>query len=88
MPGTRKARGDRLTDRQKIADKKSMVQKRVILILVLLSFPIPYYFTIVGLFRYRFPLEPLLMIFAAYTLERSAWRLTGGATERLLPVKS
>jgi 4-amino-4-deoxy-L-arabinose transferase-like glycosyltransferase len=59
-----------------------------LVLIFLLSFPIPYYFTIVGLFRYRFPLEPLLMIFAAYTLERSAWRLTGGATERLLPVKS
>ena len=44
------------------------------LLLFFLSFPLPYYFTIVGLFRYRFPLEPLLMIFAAYALQWLAWR--------------
>lgn len=34
--------------------------------------PIPYYFTVVAHGRYRFPIEPLLMIFASYTIYRIA----------------
>jgi 4-amino-4-deoxy-L-arabinose transferase-like glycosyltransferase len=44
------------------------------MLLFLLSFPLPYYFTVVGLLRYRFPLEPLLMVFAAYALQWLGWR--------------
>jgi hypothetical protein len=35
-----------------------------------LTLPLPYYFTIVGLFRYRFPVETVLMIPAAYAAYR------------------
>jgi 4-amino-4-deoxy-L-arabinose transferase-like glycosyltransferase len=38
--------------------------------LCLLSLPLPYYFTVVAHGRYRFPVEPLLMIFAGYTIYR------------------
>ena len=38
--------------------------------LVLLSFPLLYYFTIVGIYRYRFPIEPILMIFSGYAIHR------------------
>jgi 4-amino-4-deoxy-L-arabinose transferase-like glycosyltransferase len=40
------------------------------ILLVIISLPLPYYFTISGYFRYRFPIEPLLIIFAAYTIYR------------------
>ena len=59
-----------------------------LVLIFLLTLPLPYYFTVVGLFRYRFPLETLLMVFAAHTLERVAWRLTGRATEWLRPAKA
>lgn len=45
-----------------------------LLLIFLLTFPLPYYFTIVGLFRYRFPLEPLLLVIAAYALQQLARR--------------
>jgi len=37
----------------------------------LLFLPAIYYFTIVGVFRYRFPSEALLIVFAGYTLDRA-----------------
>ena len=40
-----------------------------LILLFLIFFPLPYYFTVVGLFRYRFPMEAILMLFAAYTLQ-------------------
>ena len=39
-----------------------------LVMLFLLLFPISYYLTIVDYFRYRFPLEPILMVFAGYTI--------------------
>jgi 4-amino-4-deoxy-L-arabinose transferase-like glycosyltransferase len=39
-----------------------------LVLLFLLSLPLPYYFTVVHIFRYRYPIEPLLMIFASYTV--------------------
>jgi 4-amino-4-deoxy-L-arabinose transferase-like glycosyltransferase len=35
-----------------------------------LCFPIGYYITIVGLYRYRYPVEPILILFAALVIER------------------
>lgn len=46
-----------------------------LVLLFLLSFPLPYYFTVVGLFRYRFSIEPILLIFVGYTLYWLAPRL-------------
>ena len=56
-----------------------------LLLLILFSLPLPYYFTIVGLFRYRFPVEPLMMIFAAYTMQHviSRWRWNVAANHGL-----
>jgi hypothetical protein len=39
-----------------------------LVLLFLLLLPIPYYLTHVRLFRYRFPIEPILMVFAGYTM--------------------
>jgi len=39
-----------------------------LVLLFLLSLPLPFYFTWVNIFRYRYPIEPLLMIFASYTV--------------------
>jgi hypothetical protein len=41
-----------------------------LVLLFLISLPLPYYFTLVNIFRYRFPIEPLLIIFASYTIYR------------------
>jgi len=41
-----------------------------LVLLFLLSLPFPYYLTVAHIFRYRFPVEPILLIFAAYTLYR------------------
>ena len=46
-----------------------------LLFLITLSFTLPYYFTIVGLFRYRFSIEPLLIVFAGYTIYWCAHRI-------------
>jgi len=53
------------------------VRKRDVhlVLLFLLTFPLPYYFTVVGIFRYRFPIEPLLMVFAGYTMYWCAYRI-------------
>jgi 4-amino-4-deoxy-L-arabinose transferase-like glycosyltransferase len=46
-----------------------MKEKKIQLILIfLLTLPLPYYFTILRAFRYRFPCEPMLLVFAAYTI--------------------
>lgn len=42
-----------------------------LLLLAMLSLPIPYYLTNFARFRYRFPIEPILMVFAGYAI----WRL-------------
>jgi 4-amino-4-deoxy-L-arabinose transferase-like glycosyltransferase len=39
-----------------------------------LVLPLIYYFTIVGIFRYRFPVEPILIVFAGYTIYWIAYR--------------
>jgi 4-amino-4-deoxy-L-arabinose transferase-like glycosyltransferase len=36
--------------------------------LFLIILPLPYYFTTVGVFRYRYPIEPLLIVLAGYAL--------------------
>ena len=41
-----------------------------LLLMALLSLPVPYYLTWFTRFRYRFPVEPLLIIFAAYAVVR------------------
>jgi 4-amino-4-deoxy-L-arabinose transferase-like glycosyltransferase len=41
-----------------------------LVLLFLLALPLPYYFTLVRAFRYRFPIEPILIVFAAYTVYR------------------
>jgi len=38
--------------------------------LALLSLPLPYYLTNFGRFHYRFPVEPILMVFGSYALYR------------------
>ncbi len=40
----------------------------------ILSLPIPYYFTIITDWRYRFPVEVIGLVFAAYTLYRLVHR--------------
>ena len=52
--------------------KRSDIQ---LILLALISLPLPYYFTVVGLFRYRYPLEPLLLIFSGYTISWIIWSL-------------
>jgi 4-amino-4-deoxy-L-arabinose transferase-like glycosyltransferase len=47
----------------KLKDKNTQL-----LLIFLLTLPLPYYFTIVRAFRYRFPIEPILIVFAAYML--------------------
>ncbi len=39
-----------------------------LILMAILALPIPYYLTWFSRFRYRFPVEPLLIIFAAYTV--------------------
>jgi 4-amino-4-deoxy-L-arabinose transferase-like glycosyltransferase len=41
-------------------------------LLLLLTIPLPYYLTTTVFFRYRFPVEPILMIFAGYTIYKLA----------------
>jgi hypothetical protein len=41
-----------------------------LLLLFLVALPLPYYFTVVGLFRYRFPVEVLLVVFASHSAYR------------------
>jgi len=55
-----------------------------LLVLALFSLPLPYYITWFTRFRYRFPVEPVLMLFAAYALSElfSVLRQTTG---RALP---
>jgi 4-amino-4-deoxy-L-arabinose transferase-like glycosyltransferase len=43
-----------------------------LLLIFLLFVPAPYYLTVVHIFRYRYPLEPILIIFASYTIYRLA----------------
>lgn len=48
---------------------KSRLNRGVVLILILLmSLPVPYYLTLAVHVRYRFPIVPLLMLFAAHAL--------------------
>lgn len=44
-------------------------------LLFLLSLPLPYYFTVIAHFRYRFPIEPILMVFAAQAVDRFVVRV-------------
>lgn len=44
----------------------------------LMLLPATYYFTHIGIFRYRFPIEPILMVFAGYTIYWGARRCRGG----------
>jgi 4-amino-4-deoxy-L-arabinose transferase-like glycosyltransferase len=46
-----------------------------LILLFPLLLPVPYYLTIIDLFRYRFPIEPILVIFAGYTIYRMFCRL-------------
>jgi 4-amino-4-deoxy-L-arabinose transferase-like glycosyltransferase len=45
------------------------------LLIVLAVYPIAYYVTVVGLYRYRFPVEPLLIVFSAVALTNLKGRL-------------
>lgn len=47
-------------------------------LLFLLTLPLPFYLTLVSHFRYRFALEPLLLLFAAAAVVRFWDRLRGG----------
>jgi 4-amino-4-deoxy-L-arabinose transferase-like glycosyltransferase len=49
-----------------------------LVLLFLLALPLPYYFTVVTAFRYRYPIEPLLVIFAAYSIH---WLVTFGGAQ-------
>lgn len=42
--------------------------------LLLLALPLPYYIAVVGLFRYRFMVEMLLLLFCSYAIHRFAQR--------------
>jgi 4-amino-4-deoxy-L-arabinose transferase-like glycosyltransferase len=46
-----------------------------LLILFLLAMPLPFYMTWAVVGRYRFPVEPVLILFASYTVTLLAWRL-------------
>jgi hypothetical protein len=52
-----------------------------------MTLPLPYYFTVVGLFRYRFPVETILVLLAAYTIfqvisrSRADWPLGWAVSE-------
>jgi len=48
-----------------------------LLVIAILSLPVPYYLTWFTHFRYRFPVVPILMIFAAYAIYRF-WNLMKG----------
>ena len=41
-----------------------------VLLLFILSLPLPYYFTVVGLFRYRLPVEIFIIMFAGFAVSR------------------
>jgi 4-amino-4-deoxy-L-arabinose transferase-like glycosyltransferase len=41
-----------------------------LILFILLLFPLPYYLTYAALYRYRFPIEPILMIFSGYVIHR------------------
>jgi 4-amino-4-deoxy-L-arabinose transferase-like glycosyltransferase len=56
---------------------KAKKQNVYLVLLFVLCLPLPYYFTIVSIFRYRFPIEPLLIVFAAYTIYRLMVHLQG-----------
>jgi 4-amino-4-deoxy-L-arabinose transferase-like glycosyltransferase len=46
-----------------------------LLILFLLAMPLPFYVTWAVMGRYRFPVEPVLILFSSYTITLLAWRL-------------
>ena len=48
--------------------------------LLLLALPLPYYCTVVGLFRYRFAVEMILLLFAAYGISRIVYWLRASFT--------
>lgn len=50
--------------------------------IAVVSLPIPYYLTYFSRFRYRFPIEPILIIFASYTLFQ-LWQLLKVKTTRI-----
>jgi len=52
----------------------------------LLWFPLAYYLTIAGLSRYRFPVEPVLVVFAAHALYRAGCALRERLPRRLRPL--
>ncbi|RMD84623.1 MAG: hypothetical protein D6815_03750 [Candidatus Dadabacteria bacterium] len=45
-------------------------------VLYLAVFPLPYYVAVAGLMRYRLPIEPLLMMFAAHAVMQIATRIS------------
>ncbi len=45
-------------------------RKVQLLVMAILSLPIPYYLTWFTRFRYRFPVEPILIVFAGYAMYR------------------
>jgi 4-amino-4-deoxy-L-arabinose transferase-like glycosyltransferase len=57
-------------------------RKSRLLFLVILSMPIPYYLTWFTHFRYRFPIEPALMVFAGYSIFYF-WKLLRDYRQRL-----
>jgi 4-amino-4-deoxy-L-arabinose transferase-like glycosyltransferase len=56
-----------------LAVKKGL--PRAVLIIPILFFPVAYYVTVVGLHRYRFPIEPIFLIFAALAIAVQVPRL-------------
>ncbi len=58
-----------------------------LLILFLLAMPLPFYMTWAVVGRYRFPVEPILILFASNTVTLLAWRLirSSGRNRALAP---
>ena len=48
-----------------------------LVLLFLLLLPVTYYFTVVGIFRSYFPIEPILMVFTGYTMYEVACQCKG-----------
>lgn len=43
-------------------------RETTLLLLLFITFPVPYYLTIVDTYRYRFPIEGLMLVFVAYSI--------------------
>lgn len=59
-----------------------------LIVLVLAIYPVPYYITISDTYRYRFPLEPLLLLLAAYALVWTYGAVSGMSSKKIVQPSS